>query len=63
MQCTSQLVNYAIFPNQKGNLKKIGELSYDNNIPEEIKDLSETANTEIRWRSSLLDRRIYTGCL
>lgn len=58
MQCTSQLVNYAIFPNQKGNLKKIGELSYDNNIPEEIKDLSETANTEIRWRSSLLDRRI-----
>lgn len=58
VQCTSQLANYAIFPNQKGNLKKIGELSYDNNIPEEIKDLSETANTEIKWRSSLLDRRI-----
>ena len=58
VQCTSQLANYAIFPNQKGNLKKIGELSYDNNIPKEIKDLSETANTEIKWRSSLLDRRI-----
>lgn len=58
VQCTSQLAIYAIFPNQKGNLKKIGELSYDNNIPEEIKDLSETANTEIKWRSSLLDRRI-----
>ena len=58
VQCTSQLANYAIFPNQTGNLKKIGELSYDNNIPEEIKDLSETANTEIKWRSSLLDRRI-----
>lgn len=58
VQCTSQLINYAIFPNQKGVLKKIGELSYDNNIPEEIKDLSETANTEIKWRSSLLDKRI-----
>ena len=58
VQCTSQLINYAIFPNQKGVLKKIGDLSYDNNIPEEIKDLSETANTEIKWRSSLLDKRI-----
>lgn len=58
VQCTSQLANYAIFPNQEGTLKKIGELSYDNIIPEEIKDLSETANTEIKWRSSLLDRRI-----
>lgn len=58
VQCTSQLLTYAIFPNQRGILKKIGELSYDNNIPEEIKDLSEIANTEIKWRSSLLDRRI-----
>lgn len=58
VQCTSQLLTYAIFPNQEGILKKIGELSYDNNIPEEIKDLSEIANTEIKWRSSLLDRRI-----
>ena len=58
VQCTSQLLTYAIFPNQRGILKKIGELSYDNNIPEEIKDLSEIANTEIEWRSSLLDRRI-----
>lgn len=58
VQCTTQLANFAIFPNQIGNLKKIGELSFDNNIPEEIKDLSETANTEIKWRSSLLDKRI-----
>lgn len=58
IQCTTQLSTFAIFPNQKGNLKKIGELSYDNNIPEEIKDLSETANTEIKWRSSLLHKCI-----
>lgn len=57
-QCTSQLSTYSIFPNQKGILKKIEELSYDNNIPEEIKDLSEIANTGIKWRSSLLDQRI-----
>lgn len=57
-QCTNQLSTAVIFPNQKGELKKIGELSYDNNIPEEIKDLSETANTDIKWRTSLLDRRI-----
>lgn len=58
VQCTSQLPNYPIFPNQKGFLKKIGELSYDNNIPAEIKDLSEIAVTKIKWRSSLLDQRI-----
>lgn len=58
VQCTSQLPNYPIFPNQEGILKKIGELSYDNNIPEEIKDLSEIADTKIKWRSSLLDQRI-----
>lgn len=58
IQCTTHLTDYAIFPNQIGNLKKIGELSYDNNIPEEIKDLAEIANTDTNWRSSLLDRRI-----
>ncbi len=58
IQCSSQITNYAFFPSQSGKLYKIGELSYDNNIPEEIKDLSEIAQTKIAWRSSLLDKRI-----
>lgn len=58
IQCMVHLSSYAIFPNQNGNLRKIGDLSYDNNIPEEFKDLSEIANTSIQWRESLLDTRI-----
>lgn len=58
IQFTTHLTTYAIFPNQNGNFKKIGELWYDNNIPEEFKDLSEIANTKVHWRASLLDKRI-----
>ena len=57
-QCTDQNQTATIFPNQKGELKKIGELSFDTNIPEELKDLSEVANTPVRWRETLLDKRI-----
>lgn len=58
IQFTAHLSKYAIFPNQNGDLRKIDELWYDNNIPEEFKDLSEIANTRVQWRASLLDKRI-----
>ena len=58
IQFTKHLTTYAIFPNQNGNFRKIGELWYDNNIPEEFKDLSEIANTNVQWRASLIDKRI-----
>lgn len=58
MQCIKQLEYAVIFPNQKGEFKKIEELHFDANIPEEVKDLSETASTNVDWRACLLDRRI-----
>ncbi len=58
VQFTAHLEKYAIFPNQKGDLRELNKLSYDNNIPEEILDLSELAKTSINWRSCLLDKRI-----
>lgn len=58
IQFTAHLEKYAIFPNQNGILRKLSELSYDNDIPEEILDLSEFAETKINWRSCLLDKRI-----
>ena len=49
--------NQKIYPNQKGVLESLTTLHYDNFIPEELKDLNITANTE-DWRKILFDRRI-----
>lgn len=37
----------AVFPNQQLNLKKLSDLRYDNNIPEEFKDLANVAYNPI----------------
>ena len=60
IHCTTHLTSEQtiIFPNQEGNLKAIKQLSYDNNIPEELKDLADYAHTAVNWRASLLDKRI-----
>ena len=46
----------AIFPNQKGFLNKKGDLLFDNDIPEELKDVLEKFGSDCR--SKLLHREI-----
>lgn len=46
-----------IYPDQKGNLKALETLHYDNAIPEEFKTLALKATNE-DWHSKLLDSRI-----
>ena len=52
----------AVFPNQQLNLKKLSELRYDNNIPEEFKDLADIAYNPLSpvdvYRHQLLHRTI-----
>lgn len=52
----------AIFPNQQLNLKKLSELRYDNDIPEEFKDLANNAYNENSsvdvYRHQLIHRSI-----
>ena len=52
----------AVFPNQQLNLKKLSDLRYDNNIPEEFKDLANIAynpsSTVDVYRHQLIHRAI-----
>ncbi len=49
----------SIFPNQLLELKKLSELRYDNDIPEEFKDLAKNAYNSIdTYRPKLLHRAI-----
>ncbi len=51
-----------VFPNQQLNLKKLSELRYDNDIPEEFKDLADVAynscNPADVYRKQLIHRAI-----
>ena len=49
-------VEEKVLPNQKGQFLKKNSLSYDADIPEEIKDVLE--KLDIDYRSELLDKRI-----
>ena len=52
----------AVFPNQQLNLKKLSELRYDNDIPEEFKDLANVAYNPFSpvdvYRHQLIHRTI-----
>lgn len=52
----------AVFPNQQLNLKKLSELRYDNDIPEEFKDLANVASNPFNpvdvYRHQLIHRTI-----
>lgn len=54
--------NYAVFPNQNLRLKKLSEVRYDDNVPEEFKSLANYANDETgdkdKYRYQLLHRTI-----
>lgn len=50
---------HELFPNQNGKLCTLSQLSYDNDISNDIKDLLKTINKgEDKWRECLLDRII-----
>ena len=50
---------HKLFPNQNGKLCTLSQLSYDNDISNDIKDLLKTINNGVdKWRECLLDRSI-----
>jgi len=53
----NHLDRYAVIPNQNGIFKKLPDLKYDDNIPEELKEVQKILGED--WKNQLINREIF----